>query len=901
MYLRGSYVNCIDDEVGVYMLTGLTEKEIELVEGGVQASSIASASSVVEIGGEDSCVKWSGSPVTVSCQAEDSFGVLLSQSASVTIECSGLQDELFVTNCRYAPVIVTRRVLQGKDAEVMFAGYIAPLTFQQPYNEEYDTLTLNCIDALSAMKYSAYRRIGSRGRSYKTVKGEARYRSFGEILTEALDDSLRPLRVLAQLAGIDVRADGDCLGGLSDYDGSKTLSGGNIFEEVGVNELLMIGGSEDGTWTNDEVVSEVLRYLNLHIRMNGFKFEIFDWRSIWKGDSVVDIRSGIVTDCGCQLSIPETYNRIAVTCETVPVSEIVEDPLSASGLLRQYPRYQKYMTELSSAGEGDDALSGFFSLVTGGSTDYEHARQRDWYMQVMKHTSWTLSEPLDPDVIAQGTWQDRYLSGLRQGLHAAFVKMAKIETAASQKDNSTVTSLSMTPYLVISVNGNLIDGEAGARPNGDDILAAAPVARYTSHNAGGVFSPTDEGYTNYICISGSLTLNPVMKMSVPWCRAKDCDNVLTLKLACASWNKDIVVPSRENEDGRYYTRKYWTAEHGGESEAANVSDTDGFYPYTEDGPEELEFRYSAVGDGTDTISKVGVLQCMLVIGDKCVVETGDGSSPDCYEWRDYRTLEELGGDVEAYYGQSFSIGFNPKIGDKLIGVKYDIQSNFDYRLGLSDVSGTVIPIRCSDRVSGKVDFRILGPVNTLWNVVTRRHPTFFRHTEWEEASVPVLSHVSSIVVENFEVKVVSDAPEQEGEDVTYVSDTDETYANVKDDVRFRICSALTSSEADEYGVSPAVSLSTAVSMADGSGVTAITDVVSGERVKAEVAYVDAYYTEYSCPRVMMTQSLRDVAANVSCRYLYRHPSLSGRLFYVLGYERDLTAGTCVMRLRESNG
>ena len=36
------------------------------------------------------------------------------------------------------------------------------------------------------------------------------------------------------------------------------------------------------------------------------------------------------------------------------------------------------------------------------------------------------------------------------------------------------------------------------------------------------------------------------------------------------------------------------------------------------GPQLYEFKYSAIGDGSDHISKVGVLACMLIIGDKCV-------------------------------------------------------------------------------------------------------------------------------------------------------------------------------------------------------------------------------------------------------------------------------------------
>ena len=47
-----------------------------------------------------------------------------------------------------------------------------------------------------------------------------------------------------------------------------------------------------------------------------------------------------------------------------------------------------------------------------------------------------------------------------------------------------------------------------------------------------------------------------------------------------------------------------------------------------------------------------------------------------------------------------------------------------------DAKGTAIPIKKSDALSGAVVFRILGPVNLTWNDITRRHPSFWRHTKW---------------------------------------------------------------------------------------------------------------------------------------------------------------------------
>lgn len=182
------------------------------------------------------------------------------------------------------------------------------------------------------------------------------------------------------------------------------------------------------------------------------------------------------------------------------------------------------------------------------------------------------------------------------------------------------------------------------------------------------------------------------------------------------------VPSRNNGDGRYYTRQYWQAETPDKEVSWHEGADSGFYPYTGEGPEEYEFKYSAVGDSTDTISKVAVLACMLVIGDKCVVETGtDGQATD-FVWQKYKERSECQSDDE-YYQQCFTIGFDPKIGDKLVGTEFSIQNNIDYKMGI-DAEGIAIPITKGDKISGQVRFMILGPVNATWDVITRRHPTF---------------------------------------------------------------------------------------------------------------------------------------------------------------------------------
>jgi hypothetical protein len=48
----------------------------------------------------------------------------------------------------------------------------------------------------------------------------------------------------------------------------------------------MIGETYDDLWTQQEVLEEMLRYLNLHIVMNGSDFYLFDWDSMMAGETI---------------------------------------------------------------------------------------------------------------------------------------------------------------------------------------------------------------------------------------------------------------------------------------------------------------------------------------------------------------------------------------------------------------------------------------------------------------------------------------------------------------------------------------------------------------------------------------------------------------------------------------
>ena len=896
MYIHGSFLSQQGDTITVHIVTGNDRTQ------------------TIEIGTEKADVYFSEDPAEIENEVNDTFDVLLRNSAKIRLLCGNLIKDLFSTSCRDAVVNIY------KNDTCIFAGFIEPQTLSQPYNDRWDELELNCIDALSALQYSKYKNVGALGVIYAFVKAEAAQRSFYDIATEILQGVTDGLDILGN-QNIKFW-----------YDGSKavdaqTANRYQVFKQLSISDLLFLGDDESDVWQQDEVLEELLKYLNLHIVQDGFNFYIFSWESvkatpdkiIWHDivanstkttvQKAVTIALANVADCDTTISIGDVYNQLLLTAKVEDIESVIESPLDDDLLVSPYINKQKYLTEYSSDGEGKTAYNAFYDMTHDKKTTYGGGAITDWYVQVMRNKQWTfpMKGNTDIDIVdyfgSEGANQHALPDWLGQEPGAAIMALGSVKINTANDDNSPTSKVNMTNYLVVSVNGNGIDNDENKTyPSVADIQKNIPYAVYNGNKAGGVFSPPDEETTNYIVLSGKVILNPIMRQTNTYTNLhnKEWKSGLPIDIKeneIYVWHQ--TVPSRNNGDGRYYTRQYWKTETPDKEVSWHEGADSGFYPYTGEGPEEYEFKYSAIGDSTDTISKVAVLACMLVIGDKCVVETGaDGQTTD-FVWKKYKERSECQSDDE-YYQQCFTIGFDPKIGDKLVGTEFSIQNNIDYKMGI-DAEGIAIPITKGDKISGQVRFMILGPVNATWDVITRRHPTFFRHTKWSSSSVPLLAHVSSILIKSFEVKVYSDngliSNGNDDNDIIYMSDTKETFVNKKDDLEFKINSALTATECAQLGVSNTVKLSTPLNISTGDGVLEVYDRNGNVKAKPEQIYVDSYYTEYHKPRIVMEQKLRDIDNVVSLFNHYRHEALN-KEFFVQGIGRNLIEGRADLTLKE---
>ena len=225
MYIHGSFLSQQSDTITVHIVTGNDRTQ------------------TIEIGTEKADVYFSEDPAEIENEVNDTFDVLLRNSAKIRLLCGNLITDLFSTSCRDAIVNIY------KNDTCIFAGFIEPQTLSQPYNNRWDELELNCIDALSALQYSKYKNVGALGVIYAFVKAEAAQRSFYDIATEILQGVTEGLDILGN-QNIKFWYDG------SKAVDAKTANRYQVFKQLSISDLLFLGDDESDVWQQDEVLEE---------------------------------------------------------------------------------------------------------------------------------------------------------------------------------------------------------------------------------------------------------------------------------------------------------------------------------------------------------------------------------------------------------------------------------------------------------------------------------------------------------------------------------------------------------------------------------------------------------------------------------------------------------------------
>lgn len=932
-YLHGEFKNLNNTTYSVHIISNNdTTEEIIIGENGIYFSS---------------------DPVSIDMEVEDTFQHIIMQSATINFVTENyIGTKLFANNARDVKVTI----MNDTTHQCVFSGYVEPNTFTQPFNLDYDEFSINCTDALATLQYYNYKDITLS--NYNSVKSYASNTSFYDIIQNIFNNILE--------TGADVY-----------YDGSKGLDASSLddlFYDLGVSELNMIGETFDDVWTAQQTLEEILRYLNLHIIQQGKDYFIFDWATIkttgikqFKGlfnggtktysSSITPITGNMHTSSDTNITVTDVYNQIQINCDLNELEDIITSPLDSDSLTSSFSNKQPYMTEYSSEGSGNTANDAFNDVIHGGTTNYKEFRTFEWFLQVMDNPNWklyvfdddgtnkrelkTLYEQDSTGIYKNQLNIPKYLRTHK--LIPAIFRMGYVEKKSNSQDNSLINKITTNDYLYISINGNELDyqpnqtiadkhiwSDSNITPE-DIIRNHSGIIEYQSSTGGVSLSPVDANTTNYLVFSGKLVLQPITyESSTNVAKRKNSFYDIVSGNAPRTEGVDARVPnyntsnntivlsnnlvkSDNNGEGRYYSRKFYTGEYPKDIINPNTDylkdGTPSLQPWTKDkSAHGYKYEYTAAGDGTDKYSKLPILECELIIGDKRCVETNmDEYGNSEFIWVDVNsgvqeTYVDDEGHTQTYLKQTFSLGVNPKIDDYIIGDEFDLQNTIDYTMGV-DTNGTAIPIKMEDHISGPITFRILGPINLLWNQITRRHPTFFRHTKWTQNNRCILAHTENIIIKDFECKIYSDNGNNEitqDNDLIYISDENTQYLNKKDDIDFSFVTQLTSEERFEKGIETSIIINNIINMSEQLPLSKLYNNVANtadinKLSKAEEHYIAQYYREYSQPKILLEMDLD--SRNVNFYSLYKSNPLN-KNFFVQSFGNNLMYDSSHVILKE---
>lgn len=885
--------------------------------------------------GEDG-LYFSADPVQIETNCDNTLEHLIRKSCSINLVCEGyIGDALWASNARNIVVNIKKDATQ----ECVFAGYVEPNSFNQPFAKPLGEFTINCIDAISTLQYYKYKNCNLR--TYDTVKQNATTASFKTMLQQMFTDIITTL---------DIDGDVECR---LIYDCTKAIVAGYqkiTFSTMAIDESYILGDEFDDCWTNEEILTEMLQYLNLHIVQQGFDFFIYDWgtvkngRNVWYDvlndtnvtlprSSTIALTSDMHGADDTNITVEDVYNQFSVKCELENQDVIIESPLEDKDLSSLFSGKQLYCREMWSDADSDQDKDIDWKDVDGlrkllldqyiSKEESEHIKCVDWYIQAVYNKKWQMhpnngTGDITDTYIKSGNtyvkqWEvPRYVYNNR--LTPSLFKFGKVERPTSAMDNEPTGKVSMSNYLYISVNGNMLNDNTTSEPTVAELQEHAPMIEYTGGASGAAYSPSDDETTNYIVFTGSITLQPQQAETGSYATlmndaASLSQNSFAFKYISKNvdflYNEEADGSTKNGYKGRFYTRKFYTITNPSDpiDETQYLQNEVSLQPPAECKSKRLAYNYSEhnFDENADLVAKLPILECELIIGNKRLIETDvDQWGNSTFQWV---TLGQeptfvYEDDGQEYTITTFTLGINPKLNDYIVGTEFKIQNTISVSMNL-DMEGTAIPIKRSDNLSGAVQFRILGPINTTWNTITRRHPTWFRHTKWYDNNKMVLANIGNIVVKDFAAKIASDNGGNsfvgEYNDLIYMSDETDKFINKNDSTTFKFITQLSSSEAIEKGVKNGININAVQNTTNELPVSTIYNYLTRETAKPEEHYVNEYYLEYCQPRLIMEATMHN--NNIDWRNRYTS-SVLNRTFFIQSMNTNLKYNTIEITFKE---
>ena len=807
-------------------------------------------------------IYFSPDPVHITCDRSDLTQLIMISQAKLRLKTNDyLMDYILASTNRDIKVKIerTNSTVSESALGTVFYGYIDPLQFNQGLANKYEEVVINATDPLGILM---------------------------DLTIDDLDvspgDVISVLQLIKKIIARCFLDDSTAYTGLA-----AKLNSIQKIAYITVNTSVFFGDDPDDYMTLYDTLLELLKYTGIMISYEPKSKHVI-LSSLYSTSTVgyttpwFDTKTDIL-DTSINMSVDDAYSQVRLTCEIEPTkSEIslVDD----DWLYSDYRNYQKYMTELISLGEGSSAYNGFAELLTSANgqeaTDYDGGYKIDNYCYVKRNDAWdfgpnsyitamggTDGENIKP---MTNTDQSRVLKWLKDNpIKAAFVSFGRAPKV-NKKNNSPVNNIDMKDYFVISICGH--DDHTGNHnvQMCNVIQSNSPLCKYTGLSSTNLI-PNDPSITNYIVISGKIVLNPLQpKTGLFWDNTYERSTnsyLLTKSFLNSSdglfnwlalWHKTVGYDG--NDDGAYYQHKWWKCTNP-VNPSYTLTEETGIFGYLDNkSNEKLKYTYTSYDNNNDEISKLPILACQLKVGDKYCVERLDlgPSGEGKFQWM---TMEQWNASplyTKGYEKPYFTIGIDPAPDDNIVGHSFDIQSNIKYTMNVEG-KGTAIPIKSSDKLNGVPEFTILGPINSMWNEIERIHPSFWRHTSWNDHKYWVLEMLDSILISDFKIEFESDNAlvstdmTTADNDLVYYSDTNPLYMTpLEDDIK--ICTPLTMDECLDYGIKYQISNSYVMTL-DGEPFYGWIYDSQDNPIKNEQLLVDYLYKQYKEPAIIVDMNV----------------------------------------------
>lgn len=284
--------------------------------------------------------------ITIDYQSEDFYKPIKKSGASINLLVPNVIQNLFTGELLNPQIRIYRNNV------LFWFGYITPNIYSQEYKNEYDILTLECVDSLSNLGNVDF------------VKSESEITSFIGIITRLLDTV--DTEKLASRIFIPKSV---AISGNTDILTNLYIQERNFYDEKGEPQKA------------DEVISDLLQYLGFQItqfkdafyiidadaiKANNYSFLVYDRSTSEKTNTTLDLSPREVMNIGIGLgtgnvSLGGVYNKVTLIANNNPLNAILPSFDDEDDIVNQNSSPNKYYEEsYTTDGEANTLLSGFF-------------------------------------------------------------------------------------------------------------------------------------------------------------------------------------------------------------------------------------------------------------------------------------------------------------------------------------------------------------------------------------------------------------------------------------------------------------------------------------------------------------------------------------------------------------